>query len=154
MSRFTWAIVAGVLALVVLSVGLAVALPRTQPEPDMGTPEGVALAYALAMQRGEPEDAWDLLAESARSQTTRDSFIARAGDVASSYERARLSVEDPRVTGDTARVQLVRTYPSSSGPFGLGGGSFSNRNTVTLIQASGGWRISTPPEAFLLVNRP
>ena len=154
MTRFTWGIVVGVLVLVAVSIGLAVLMPRTQPAPDLGTPEGVALAWGLAMQRREPEAAWDLLSREAQGRTSRDRFVARAADLASSYERARVSVEDPRMSGDTARVQLVRTYSGSGGPLGLGSGSNAARSTVSLVREDGQWRISSPPEAFLLDSRP
>jgi hypothetical protein len=153
-TRFTWGIVVGVLALVVLSVGLAVALPRTEQPPDLSTPEGVVLAYALAMQRGEPEAAWDLLSREAKSQTTRERFLALTSGMTGAYERARLSIENVRIEGDTARAELVRTYAGSGGPFGLGGSPYSNRNTVRLGRENGTWRISTPPEAFVLEPRP
>jgi hypothetical protein len=149
-TRFTWGIVVGVLVLVGVSIGLALVLPRTQPAPDLETPDGVALAYGLAMQRREPEAAWDLLSSEAQTRTTRERFISRASDIAGSYERARLSVEDTRVTGDTARVELVRTYSGSGGPFGLGSGTNSNRSTINLVREQQGWRISSPPESFLL----
>jgi hypothetical protein len=61
-----------------------------------------------------------------------------------------VSVEDVRETGDTARAQLVRTYSGSGGPFGIGGGTNSSRSTVSLVRENGAWKISTPPEAFLL----
>jgi hypothetical protein len=149
-TRFTWGIVIGVLVLVALSVGLAIALPRTQPTPDLSAPEGVTLAYGLAMQRGEPEAAWELLSSGAQGQTTRDRFLTRASGLTGGYERARLNVEDVNTEGDTARVQLVRTYSGAGGPFGLGSGASSNTNVVRLVREDGTWRISTPPDAFVL----
>jgi hypothetical protein len=149
-TRFTWGIVAGVLVLVAVSVGLAIALPQTQPTPDLSTPDGVALAYGLAMQRSEPEAAWELLSSAAQAQTTRDRFVMRASGLTGGYERARLSVEDVSTEGDTARVQLVRTYSRSGGPFGLGGGASSTTNVVRLMRENGNWRISTPPDVFVL----
>jgi hypothetical protein len=149
-TRFTWGIVIGVLVLVAVSVGLAIALPRTQPTPDISTPDGVVLAYGLAMQRGEPEAAWDLLSSGAQAPTTRDRFVTRASGLTGAYERARLSVEDVHVEGTTARVDLVRTYARSGGPFGLGGGASSTTNVVRLVRENGNWRISTPPDAFVL----
>ena len=154
MTRFTWAIVIGVLALVIVSIVLAATLDRTGAPPDPSTPEGVALAYALAVQRGDPEDAWELLASSVKSQTTRDRFLVRASDLRGTYERARLSFENVRVEGDTARLELVRTYPASGGLLGVGSGSYSNRNTVRLVREEGDWRISAPPEPFILNRLP
>jgi hypothetical protein len=147
--------VIGVLILVAVSIGVAILQPRTQPAPDLTTPEGVVLAYALAVQRGDPEAAWELLSSSARNQTTRERFLARAAGLSGTYARARLSVEDVRVDGDAARVELVRTYRGESVPFPFGsGGTYHNRNTVRLVREEGMWRMSTPPEPFLLERIP
>jgi hypothetical protein len=153
-TRSTWAIVGAVLGLVVLALALAVLMPSRQPAPDLNTPDGVALAYALAVQRGDLDQAWDLLAASVKSPLTRERFITRAEATRSSYERARLSIEDPRVDGETARVDLVRNYPSSGGLFGLGSGSYSNRSTVRLVRENGQWRIATPPDPYVVDRQP
>jgi hypothetical protein len=153
-TRSTWAIVGGVLGLVVLALGLAVAMPSRQPTPDLNTPDGVTLAYALAVQRGDLDQAWDLLSATVKTQVTKDRFITRVEATRSSYQRARLSIEDPRVEGETARNDLVRTYPSSGGLFGLGNGSYSNRSTVRLARESGQWRIATPPDPYVIDKLP
>ena len=129
MTRFTWGIVIGVLVLVAVSVGLAIALPRTQPTPDLSTPDGVALAYALAMQRGEPEAAWELLSSAAQAQTTRDRFITRATGLTGGYERARLSVEDVSTEGDTARVR------AGAHVLGLGRAVRAGRRRIQQLQS-------------------
>ena len=71
MTRFTWAIVIGVLALVGVALVLAFATPRAVAPPDLSTPEGVTLAFALALQAGDLDQAWALLAPAAQAQTTR-----------------------------------------------------------------------------------
>jgi hypothetical protein len=140
-----------VLALVVVSLALAVTLQSRQPTPDLTTPSGVTLAFVLAVQSGEGQQAWDLLASSARAQTTRERFLTNVGNFRNLYERARLSVENERVEGDTARVDRVRTF-SNGGPFGFGG-SNAQRQTVGLVREQGQWRIESPPDAFPLLNR-
>ncbi|HEY3062609.1 MAG TPA: hypothetical protein VGL99_26860 [Chloroflexota bacterium] len=155
MTRFTWTIVVGVVGLVALALLLAFLSPTRDPVSDLSTPDGVTLAYALAVQRGDLDRAWELLAESAKAQTSKDRFIARIEGFRSGYQRARLSVEDVRLEGESARVDLVRTYPSSGGLLGLGGaGSYANRNTVRLVRENGQWRISTPPDPFVLERLP
>jgi len=150
MTRFTWGIVIGVLVLVGVSIGLAAWLPRVEQAPDLGTPEGVVLAYALAMQRAEPEAAWDLLAESTKSRTSRERFVARASGMRGRYQEARLTMENLRVDGDSARVELMLTRPGSRGPFGFGSGSYADRSLVTLVRQDAAWRIATPPDPFLV----
>ena len=154
MTRFTWGIVVGVLALVALSVGVAAVANSRQTPPDLSTPEGVVLAYALALQSGDIDRAWDLLAESARAQTTREAFISRASGLRGGYERARLAVENVQVEGDVARVELVRRYEGADGPLGVFGGAYTNRNTVRLARESSEWRIVTPPDPFVLQGPP
>ena len=154
MTRFTWGIVIGVLALVAVALALAFAAPtRTQP-PDLTTPEGVTLAFALALQQGDADQAWNLLAPSAQAQTTKDRFATRAAGVRGSYERARLTVDDATIDGDTARTNLVRSYASTGGLFGLGNSSYSNTSTTRLARDNGQWRITTPPDPFLVEKLP
>ena len=155
MTRFTWAIVGGVLGLVALALILAFLSPARDPVPDLSTPDGTTLAYAIAVQRGDLDRAWDLIANSAKGQTTKERFIIRAEGFRSEYQRARLSVEDVRLEIDAPRVDLVRTYPSSGSLLGLGSsGSYSRRNTVRLVRETGQWRITTPPDPFVLERLP
>jgi len=153
-TRFTWGIVIGVLALVGVALVLAYASPRAAAPPDLGTPEGVTLAFALALQSGDLDQAWTLLAPSAQAQTTKDRFITRAEGFRSTYQRARLSTNAPTVDGDTARVDLTRTYPSSGGLLGLGDSAYANTSTTRLAREGGQWRITTPPDPFLVQQVP
>lgn len=62
MDRFTWAVVAGVVGICVVALG-SVLIPRVaERPPDLSSPDGVALAYALAIQKQDPDQAWALLA--------------------------------------------------------------------------------------------
>jgi len=146
MDKFTTSVVAGVLLLVVVGLGAAAVLRDRQQTPDLSQPSGVVLAYALAEQRGDPATAWGLLASTAQARTTRDQFLARAGS--SGTDRAYLSTEDIATEGDTARVALVRTYPASGGLFGSS--SYTQRSIVVLQREPGGWRITVPPDDYIL----
>ena len=146
MDRFTVAVVAGVLVLIVAGLGVAAAVRGREQPPDLNAPGGVVLAYAQAEQRGDPAAAWDLLAPSAQARTTRDRFIARAGGDGS--DRTYLSTEDLETDGDSARVALLRTYPGSGGLFGSR--SYTQRSTVVLARGDTGWRITVPPDDYLL----
>lgn len=147
MDRFTWGIVGGVLGLVLLSIVVAVALPGRPAPPDEGTPGGVVLAYALALQERDGERAWQYLARSYQATIRKQPFLEQVAGGFGSNERARLSVGEPQGEGDSTRVDLVRTYPSG-GPFGLGG-SGSQRQTVSLVREDGVWRISVPPDPWM-----
>ena len=148
MDRFTFAVVGGVLALVAAGLVTAASLRgQVGSAPDLNTPAGVALAYAAAEQRGDAQAAWDLLATSAQQRGDRERFLARAGH--SQPDNAYLSTDEERVDGDTASVTLVETYPGSGGL--LGRATYTNRVTIRLARESAGWRITVPPDDFLLV---
>src|ERR1044071_6627484 len=109
MDRFTIALTAGVLALIAAGILVAASLRGREAAPDLTTPSGVTLAYALAEQRGDPESAWNLLSTDVKANNKRDQFVLRADQ---HNDRALLSTEQETVDGQTASVVLVRTYPS------------------------------------------
>ena len=149
MDRFTLAVVGGVLALVAAGLIAAASLrTQTASPPDLTTPRGVALAYALAEQRGDPQAAWDLLATSTQQRGDRERFLARAGS--SEPDKTFITTEDERLNGDGASVVLVRTYAGTGGIFGRT--SYTDRTTVRLTRESDNWRITVPPDDYLLVS--
>jgi hypothetical protein len=148
--RFTWGIVVGAVLLVAVGLASVALLQRPAPPPDLTTPDGVVRAYVIALDAGHPEQAWDLLTTGARSGTTRDEFIRRA--TAEGRPRyGRVAIETTTVEGNTALVELSRTFGSGGGLFGDGGGS--QRITVRLEREDGAWRIAVPPDSYLL-DRP
>jgi len=151
MDRFTWIVVGGVVGLVVVGLTAATLLRGREVPPDLNTPSGVVLAYALAEQRGDPQAAWELLATSAQTRADHDRFLARAGSGGSGAgEREYLTTEDARVDADGASVVLVRTNAGSGGLFG--NSSYVNRTTVRLTRQGADWRIVVPPDDYLLSN--
>lgn len=155
MDRFTWGVVAAVLVLVVAGVGTAAAVRGREVPPDLSTPSGVTLAYTLAVQRGDGVAAWDLLASATQASARRDQFLLRVGAGTGRDDPARTSVEDERVSGETATVSLVRSRPGSGGPGSLlfGDGGYTDRNPVGLVREGGEWKLRTPPEPYLLDRR-
>jgi hypothetical protein len=149
MDRLTWAVVGGVLALVAAGLIAAVVVRGREEPPDLTTPSGVVLAYAIAEQRGDAQTAWDLLATSAQERADRERFLARAANH-NSAEREYLTIEEERIEADGASVLLVKTYPASDGLFGRS--SYSNRNTVRLVRDGSTWRITVPPDDYLLIS--
>jgi len=146
MDRFTVAVVGGVLALVVAGLVAAAVLRGHAPEPDLGTPSGIVLAYGLAEQRGDGQAAWELLATSIQTRNSRDQFLVRFGGHGRGPEY--LTTEDERIDADGASVTMVRTYPGSGGIFG--GNGYTSRNTVRLAREAAGWRITVPPDPYVL----
>jgi hypothetical protein len=150
--KFTVAIASGVVVLVAAGLVAAGVLRSQSPPPDLSTPHGVVLAYALAEQRGDAATAWDLLATSTQSKADRDRFLARAGQAGYAERGPYLTTEDEQVNGDGASVALVHTYRGSGNIFGNSG--FSTRSTVRLKLEPAGWRITVPPDEYSLLASP
>jgi len=146
MDRFTIAVVGGVIGLVVAGLAAAAMLRGHAPQPDLNTPSGIVLAYGLAEQRGDGQAAWELLATSVQTRNSRDQFLVRFSGHGSGPEY--LTTEDERVDADGASVVMVRTYPGTGGLFG--GSSYTNRNRVRLAREASGWRITVPPDPYVL----
>jgi hypothetical protein len=127
-------------------------LHNQSPPPDLSTPHGVVLAYALAEQRGDGAAAWDLLAASAQARADRDHFLARVDQSGPGDAHAYLSTEGEQITGDGASVVLARTYGGSGSIFGSS--SYTTRTTVRLARDPVGWRISVPPDDYNLFPPP
>jgi hypothetical protein len=146
MDRFTVAVVGGVIGLVVAGLVAAAVMRGRAPQPDLSTPSGIVLAYGLAEQRGDGQAAWELLATSVQAKNSRDQFLVRFSGHGS--EPQYLAAEDERIDAAGASVVLVRTYPGSGGLFGSS--SYSSRNTVRLTRETVGWRITVPPDPYVL----
>jgi hypothetical protein len=150
--RFTVGIAGGVLLLVAAGLAAAALQRARSSPPDLSTPSGVVLAYALAEQRGDAEAAWNFLAPATQGRADKDRFLAAVGRTDTGTTTQYLSTEDERVDGDTASVVLVRTYAAAGAI--LATQSFSNRTTVRLTRDPGGWRITVPPDEYNLVSPP
>jgi hypothetical protein len=140
-------VVGGVVGLVVIGLTAAALVRGHEAPPNLQTPGGVVLAYALAEQRGDPQTAWDLLATSAQARADHDRFLARAtsrGRGESQY----LTIEDERIDADGASVVLVQTTPGSRDFFS--NSSYTNRTTVRLTRQGADWRIVVPPDDYML----
>lgn len=155
MDRFTWGIVAGVVAISLAALVSAIWVGRGESPPDPSTPEGVATAYILAIQNKEPDKAWDMLASPEAAggpkmgprgeRLTRESFRQQVYNAPPrGQQNKRLRMLGSQVTGDVARVNLEITR-FFSGPFGLGGSSSSETRTFELRRHEATWRITAAP---------
>jgi hypothetical protein len=145
--RFTWGIVVGAVLLVAAGLVSVTVLQRPPGPPDLSTPEGVVRAFVTAIETQHPEQAWDLLTTGARGTMTRDEFIRRAS--AQGRPRSgRVAIDNTVEEGNIARVELSRTYEGGGGL--LGPSSYTTTNTVRLEREGGQWRISVPPDPYLL----
>ena len=155
MDRFTWGIVVGAVALVVVALAAVLLVQRAPAPIDLTTPDGVVRAYVQALDTGKPEAGWDLLSDRLKAETSRDEFVRRAGASYHPQREGRVAIENVTIEGTSARVEVTRTYSSNSGPFGMfGPSSYTNRFTARLEQQGGAWRITVPPEDFLVRRLP
>ena len=139
--RFLLAIIAGVVALVVIA--LALALTRTPQGylPDT-TPSGVAHNYVLALKQGDDERAYGYLSsELVGYPATVDAFAADTERYSWEFSRdsATLAVGDARVTDERAVVTLSETRFSEGGLFGSN--QYTTSFNVTLRRQSEAWKI-------------
>ena len=110
MDRLTLAVGGGVLALIVAGLAAAMLVRTSATPPDLTTPSGTTLAYALAVRGGDQQAAWELLAPSEQARLNRGRFLARPSD--SIARNVYLTTEDERIDPDgSASVILVRTFP-------------------------------------------
>ncbi|MBI3965153.1 MAG: DUF4878 domain-containing protein [Chloroflexi bacterium] len=147
---FLYAIVGGVLLLVLLGLGTVLAGERPEEYVSGDAPADVVRNYYVAIQRGDLSRAYDYLSASTRAQTKYEEFVQRTGYRGTSRApRARLRVEDTKIEGDTATVSVVVTRASRGGPFGMfGSDEWSNSRAIVLRRESGQWRISDPSEPY------
>ena len=146
--RLTLGLIGGVLVLVVVGLGSAAIVGRNAAPPDLGSPGGVALAYALAEQKGDGPTAWSLLGASTQAKADRDRFLARAGNYRPANEY--VSLESEKIDGDEATVTLVRSRRET----GIFDSAYSYSETFRLVREPAGWRITVPPDEYLLVAPP
>jgi hypothetical protein len=154
LDRLTLAIAAGAVVLVLVGIVVVMVKQRQEAPPDLATPSGVALAYVQALQKGEPERAWDLLAPAVQRQTSREQFLLNASQRGSRESQAHVSVENLRLTDPTAHMDVVWTFPPSVGFFGINdGSSYTQRDAVTAELEPDGWRLLVPPQSYLVALR-
>jgi hypothetical protein len=78
---------------------------------------------------------------------TRDEFLRRAATYGGSRGGSRVAIEQIEIEGDIARIELSRTY-TGGGIFGPS--SYTTRMPVRLERVGGAWKITLPPEPYLL----
>ena len=151
MDRFTWGVSIGAVVLILAALTAVLLLQRAPAPVDLTAPDGVVRAYVQALETSHPEDAWDLLGQRQQVEVSRDEFIRRATSDYRSPRNGRIAIENTTIEGTTARVEMSRTYSGGGGPFGIfGSSSYSNRFSARLEQQSGRWRITVPPEDYLI----
>lgn len=139
--RFLLAIIAGIVALVVVALALALTRAPQGYLPDT-TPGAVAHNYVLAIKQRDDERAYGYLSpELTGYPTTVDTFAADAQRNSWEFNRnsATLAIGDERVTGERAVVTLNETRFSEGGLFGSN--QYTTSFNVTLRRHGETWKV-------------
>lgn len=148
MDRFTrWTLIA-VAVLIGVAVWSATRAPRAPLSATDEAPASVTREWFAVLANGRPEDAWTLLAPETQARESRTDFLRRHPSIIQSSPGAtRLRIESVTVTGDEARVEVTRSYASSSDfPFWRST-AVSDRVVVRLRLVDGRWRVTVAPDS-------
>jgi hypothetical protein len=153
LDRLTWAVVVSVVLLVLAGIGAVVLTTARQAPPDLSTPGGVAVVFEQDIDRGDTDQAWGLLSSAAQATTSQQNFQLRAGGFRNGGG-ARYEVQNVRIDGDMAHLDLLVTRGSRTGFLVFGSSTFTSTSPVTLQRENGQWRVSVPAEPYLVSPRP
>ncbi|HEX8967933.1 MAG TPA: hypothetical protein VF937_08645 [Chloroflexota bacterium] len=132
----------GLVVVVILLVGGLFVLVLRQPAPvpmDESTPSGVVHNYYLAIQQQDLAKAYAYFSEETRSRLSYEQFADR---VSRPTGNRGVSIDDERLEGDTARVNVSVTSYYGAGPFSSG--QYRSSHSIVLRQEAGAWRIALP----------
>ncbi|HEV2109598.1 MAG TPA: hypothetical protein VGR16_15160 [Thermomicrobiales bacterium] len=134
-------LIAGLTGLVVIvTIVLAFTLGDREPATfDPGTPERAVQDYLQALDDGDVEAAYALLASEYRRTTSLATFTNSGGQKYGYRQDAdRVTVEDVDIDGETARLQLGLRFVADDGD------DYEQEIDVALVRESGAWRLRNP----------
>jgi hypothetical protein len=138
-NRWLLLVGAGALALVIVSLVVALAIDR-EAELDPASPEGTVQLYLRAIADRDAQGAYEFYSGELQDRCDigylRDSLRHRSSDF-----RATLVEVTPR--GDVTEVVLAVTEIYGSGP--LGRSDYTFNQVFVLEEAADGWRFVEPP---------
>lgn len=148
---FLISIVVGIVAIVI--AGLVLALSGSEPRDYVSDedPQGVAFNYLLAIQKKDYDRAYGYLAAELPSRPAdagqffddlQDSWNCSSEQL----EQSGFRIDESEIFTDRAVVFVEQTIYTRGGIFG--GGSYTNRHTVNLIQEPAGWRINNSDQCW------
>lgn len=126
--------------LVIAAVVLAFTLGDREPATfDSGTPERTVQDYLQALDDGDFDAAYALLASTYRRSTSLSSFTETVGQRSSFGQGAdRVTVDDVDINGETARLRLRLRYVTDDGE------SYEREIETVLVREGGSWRLRNP----------
>ena len=141
---------AAVALLTVTALGSLLINRANQRQPDLSTPDGVVTAYIQAIQAGDADTAWNLLAPERVQQpplktgNTKEQFQSQ---VQSNRRQSssRIRISSVTTSGDTATVVVEITQTSGD----LFSGAYSHFETVTLRREGASWLITSDAYPWL-----
>ena len=142
----------GVGILTIFGIGATLLTGSSRPAANSSTPVGAVTTYVLAIQAGDANRAWAVLAQSGSQPTTgepprpvlsEDDF---RNQVQSSGQatRPRLRILAVHQSSDTASTQLEVTRASGN-PLT---GAATQQITLDLARLVNGWRITSDPQPW------
>lgn len=138
-SRSLLYIGAGILALLVISVVIVLAIGRTAtPDYPADSPEGTLQRYFAAFEEGDYEAAYEYFSERVKEQMSVDDFRRSIDMYQGATGAQRVLFQGTSGEGDRVRVELVVEYFYDDG---FGGGSSSQPRDVSMVREDGEWRI-------------
>ncbi|MGZ8562478.1 MAG: hypothetical protein ACXWWU_02545 [Candidatus Limnocylindria bacterium] len=139
-SRSLLYIGAGILALLVISVVIVLAIGRTAtPDYPADSPEGTLQRYFAAFEEGDYEGAYEYFSARVKEQMSVDDFRRSIGMYQGGAPGGqRVLFQGTSGEGDRVRVELVIEYFYDDG---FGGGSSSQPRQISMVREDGEWRI-------------
>ena len=142
---------AGILALVIISIALVIAVGQQEPAllPE-NSPEGTVQRYMIAVQSGDLNKAYDYLAPVEPGDVnykpqTREQWIASGQYRSDNTWKANLV--KVILSGDTARVDVIIETFRAGGPFD--NPTYSRTITFNLSKQGEKWLILSPHDLYV-----
>ena len=143
---------AGVVILTIVSIGAMLLIGSSRPPANTSSPAGAVTTYVLAIQAGDANRAWAVLAQAANQSAaggaprpilSQDDF---RNQVEASHQPTspRVRIVNAHQSSDTASIELEVSHPSVN-PLT---GTSTQQLTLDLARQAAGWRITSDSQPW------
>lgn len=139
------------MALLILTALASLLINRPNPSPDLSRPSGVVSAYVQAIQAGQADKAWALLAPEAVQPSPNEprppyskSQFEQEVQYAHRQTSSQVRITSVTESGETATVEVEVTNISGS----LFSGATSRTVSLELRRQGTSWLITSDPSPF------